>query len=960
MDFKHGNIARIFMQDFLTYDHVEVIPKPYLNFIIGPNGAGKSTILCAICICLGGKPETTGRARQLERYIKRGKETAVVEVEIYHKNGSNPVIRRQFSAGQNRWFLQGKCVSKKEIDSVIAKFNIQVDNLCQFLPQDRVVGFSKMNPVQLLEATEKAVGEPDLFEYHQILRESGNQMQTLKSKISEKTVLLDSLQKQNASLKAIIENVQEKEKIEREIENFQKQLKFFQYEAKRLVAKEAEEELKGIQAVLKKELEKFPPLRKEIDRLSVELKNEKVALRQEIGWSRKTKEKCNHLREQANMLFEKIQDLQSDFQSKKDEHDKRQRELLDFRRQLDVYEQQLQHQSPVNEMEVTKKIQTITRDIQVASRIAASIADQQDELISRIKDLQRDTQSHQNNIDISKDVMTRRMEVLRQKNGDAVKAAEWLKHNGNKFNAPFYMPICTLLNITDPKFANVVESVISFGDLIAFCFEDKDDMNKFKSYMDQMHIRVNIVNAVPLDLSAFNPPVPIEDLRKWGFDYFISDIVDAPPAVLSFLYRNYHIYRIPISSHERINYKNLPDRVSLFFMRNLKVSKIRSRYDRESLTEEVYVKEGTLLKITIDRRLVDRLQKAIVRMNKSISEMEEKLKSLRQEEQEVKTDLETWRNEKHVLFSRLEKQKEFMKRIEQKKGQILRYEGEMFDIKEEENEMKSKTSSTVKAMKNIVKDLKTTAISDAVDHTQQHYTLILKLQILKEMISNAQDSLSQSEVDVNSLKEKCSHQEKEKNTLQLNAKHALHAFYASLGISGKNEIPLELISKYQKSTLDKTEKLLVDLTARRDCMHTADEEEMRSYHQREEQIRLTKKELEALVKQRDRQNGQLEESRVRWLPSVQKLVNNISSNFTTFMERLECAGEVELIHDEDENDYSKYGISIKVKFRGNDRLRPLTAQRQSGGERAVSTALYMLSLQKLTSVPFRCVDEINQ
>ena len=33
---------------------------------------------------------------------------------------------------------------------------------------------------------------------------------------------------------------------------------------------------------------------------------------------------------------------------------------------------------------------------------------------------------------------------------------------------------------------------------------------------------------------------------------------------------------------------------------------------------------------------------------------------------------------------------------------------------------------------------------------------------------------------------------------------------------------------------------------------------------------------------------------------------------------------------------------------------------QSGGERSVATALYMLALQELTTVPFRCVDEINQ
>ncbi|XP_073960736.1 structural maintenance of chromosomes protein 5-like [Choristoneura fumiferana] len=38
----------------------------------------------------------------------------------------------------------------------------------------------------------------------------------------------------------------------------------------------------------------------------------------------------------------------------------------------------------------------------------------------------------------------------------------------------------------------------------------------------------------------------------------------------------------------------------------------------------------------------------------------------------------------------------------------------------------------------------------------------------------------------------------------------------------------------------------------------------------------------------------------------------------------------------------------------------LTRHAQSGGERALSTAMYLMALQRLTMVPFRCVDEINQ
>lgn len=49
-----------------------------------------------------------------------------------------------------------------------------------------------------------------------------------------------------------------------------------------------------------------------------------------------------------------------------------------------------------------------------------------------------------------------------------------------------------------------------------------------------------------------------------------------------------------------------------------------------------------------------------------------------------------------------------------------------------------------------------------------------------------------------------------------------------------------------------------------------------------------------------------------------------------------------------------------MKFREQNQLRLLDHQVQSGGERSVATMLYLMALQELCPVPFRCVDEINQ
>ncbi len=59
-------------------------------------------------------------------------------------------------------------------------------------------------------------------------------------------------------------------------------------------------------------------------------------------------------------------------------------------------------------------------------------------------------------------------------------------------------------------------------------------------------------------------------------------------------------------------------------------------------------------------------------------------------------------------------------------------------------------------------------------------------------------------------------------------------------------------------------------------------------------------------------------------------------------------------------DYSQFGVEIRVKFREEESLQILNAQRQSGGERSVSTMMYLMALQDITRCPFRVVDEINQ
>ncbi|TMS15739.1 Structural maintenance of chromosomes protein 5 [Larimichthys crocea] len=159
--YVEGSILRLTMKNFLTYDYSVVYPGPNLNMIVGANGTGKSSIVCAICLGLAGKTAILGRGDKVGLYVKRGCHKGFIEIELY-KSGGNLVINREIHVENNQslWMLNGRHCNQKTVEEEVKALRIQVSNLCQFLPQEKVGEFAKMSKIELLEATEKSVGPP--------------------------------------------------------------------------------------------------------------------------------------------------------------------------------------------------------------------------------------------------------------------------------------------------------------------------------------------------------------------------------------------------------------------------------------------------------------------------------------------------------------------------------------------------------------------------------------------------------------------------------------------------------------------------------------------------------------------------------------------------------------------------------------------------------------------------------
>lgn len=168
----------------MTNDDCEVFPGPRLNIVIGPNGTGKSTLTHAICLaCCGTTGDIgnlrsesfhlmsnelkrdnyfmIGRSSDLSKFVKHGKEgqECFVEVDIVYNSGTVRIRRTLNSENRgSKWSMNGKACTQTDVKKfVVGKLSIDVDNLCSFMPQDKVGNFTQFTPKEVLENTLKSI-----------------------------------------------------------------------------------------------------------------------------------------------------------------------------------------------------------------------------------------------------------------------------------------------------------------------------------------------------------------------------------------------------------------------------------------------------------------------------------------------------------------------------------------------------------------------------------------------------------------------------------------------------------------------------------------------------------------------------------------------------------------------------------------------------------------------------------
>ena len=262
-EFQPGSIVRVKLTNFVTYERAEFFPGPNLNMVIGPNGTGKSSLVCAICLGLGWGPSHLGRAGQVGEFVKHGNSDAYVEVELQRrpKDSRNHIVRlRIIKDGNGREFwLNGKKTSQKNVQVLMKDLSVQIDNLCQFLPQDKVASFAALSPVDLLQQTLRAAAPDYMIEWHEELKKLRKDQKGLEIQNDADKDTLERAENRQQNLHAEVERMQERIKVQEKVDLLKKMVPFVEYKVAVQQHEEAKGKKKEAQARFKELSERIAP-----------------------------------------------------------------------------------------------------------------------------------------------------------------------------------------------------------------------------------------------------------------------------------------------------------------------------------------------------------------------------------------------------------------------------------------------------------------------------------------------------------------------------------------------------------------------------------------------------------------------------------------------------------------------------------------------------------------------------
>ncbi|KAF2655795.1 P-loop containing nucleoside triphosphate hydrolase protein [Lophiostoma macrostomum CBS 122681] len=973
---KPGSIVRVKLKNFVTYTAAEFHPGPSLNMVIGPNGTGKSTLVCAICLGLGWDPKNLGRAKDIGEFVKHGSNEAEIAIELAAgpQHGENPVIYRKITkqGNKSKFEINGQSATQKKVVKLAKEFSIQIDNLCQFLPQDRVVEFSQLTPVALLRETLRAAAPEHMVVWHEQLKDFRSEEKRLEIEHTKEDAHLRQLQtKQNATR----EDVERHNEREKHVKRFNALKRSRPIIESNMIKKQL--------AVVGEERDKA---KLELDQLKAEVAPIRIA--QEA--SRSYCDQVRVIRDQREAHvgsattqvhklmadFKAGQDTITDFstriEAEKTGEKQRRQDVKRLEGVIASYDRAMQERPvEVDEAAFIEQRKQFRAIMSVSERRDPELLEEMTNCIAQANDIKQVIQNQENSRKNLETQSGQQANLLQRVSSDTARGWNWIQKNLHtlKLQGEVHGPPILTCSVENPRFAAIVENHLRPGDTTAItCTNGQDAQLISKKLLGpEMGLHHVSIRTVPRGLAYYRNPLTREELRELGFEGWALDYIQGPDPVLAMLCDGAGLHRAAyapnqLSEEQHKAVEQSPIATWIAGRHKYRVTR-RKEYGQTSTRVVPLVKAKYFTDQPVDMQKRHELDEAIQDSKTKLAEAQKRHAQAKDEQQEEKL--------KHA------EAKGEIENITKEHNQKKKARVEWDALPNKKAEKQSELDILLDIMRqtgNRVLDIKT-----KLEKTAHKLASIMAVDLNKafsilrqadENLAEAEFRLIEAESEVESLEAENANigralTAKEELVKQLNAqKKSLRDQHNKIA-RNLNGI-METLSEEERTimaeaselpTIEDLENEIAAVQSRLELMAEGNPNAIRAYENREREIEGTQKKLEEIAEEQEKTKDQIKEIREQWEPQLDGLVRKISDGFSHNFAQINCAGQVSVLKDEN---FENWSIQIEVKFREHEQLSVLNSQRQSGGERAVSTIFYLMALQDLARSPFRVVDEINQ
>ena len=939
-------------------------------------------------------------------FVKHGCSEAEIEIELQrytegkHATGRNPRVKRIIKRDDNKsyYWVNQTTSNSKGAQQLAKMFNIQIDNLCQFLPQDKVVEFAQMSPIQILESTQKAAAPPAMIQQYNKLKALRIEQKELLNANRGDREHLDSLQRRQEASRAEKERMQEREVAEKKLGWLEKLRPVPQYGKAKKDAENAKAEQKRLTAELKQLHKDAEPALRGV--------NKKEAYKKAAVSNKEAKSKalalverrCDRLQKDVEDASNDAEECKGRISAEKNSVKQKKLKVQEARRTLAQLEHQRENKPPEFDW------RAMNQEIQELKQQSRDHEERKTEATSQIADLTEQGKARQQkgkavetslkNLDTESGQQESRLESLSK---DTFLAWQWIKENGDLFEQQVYGPPIVECSLKDAKMADAVESFLQKSDFSIITVQNQRDFNTLQQKLNRekgLHdIRLRTCSDTSLD--AFRRPVGEDEMKQLGFSGYAVDFIDGPDTVLAMLCHEKRIHASAIAAtdlsddqHQRAATSG----ISAYCIKG-KMYRFTNRREYGSAGSTAAIKEyGPAQYWT--KQTVDLGRKAA--LQREIAEIRGELETIRAERDNCRNTVTEAENQMKDLAEQIKtitKEKEakqlaltvwngLPQKIKQEQEKIEQFDEFMSGVQErvkaaskERGQHLTRKAEVANQFAAILTELQaaTTALLEAEIHVIEATS---DFSVLKDRNQHIKDTITDKEMQeatarhvastatekARGLIREC--QQIRQESLRLKQEENDNGF----------ELLLEQIGREQWSS----EKLEADIDSQKAQIELSaggNANVIKEYEERAKAIAKLQERLTTFNEKQEEYRENFKNIRESWETDLEVLVGKISAAFGDSFARIGCAGQVAVYKANSEDpldcteenngrenglDFANWAIHISVKFRENEPLSILDSHRQSGGERAVSTIFYLMALQSLSRAPFRVVDEINQ